>query len=149
VGEMSFLLSIFAVIEHLNKSDLTNTSKKLIINYVNEASGEGMAQKARTAIWEIHPDGSAVTRQHSTEIDLAEARQARSPRAENGIRGFARELTGISRSEAQRDPEARVERERARRQGSRPGGAAQRAVDALPGPSPAHAEEAALRSAGV
>lgn len=51
VGEMSFLLSIFAVIEHLNKSDLTNTSKKLIINYVNEASGEGMAQKARTAIW--------------------------------------------------------------------------------------------------
>lgn len=51
VGEMSFLLSIFAVIEHLNKSELTNTSKKLIINYVNEASGEGIAQKARTAIW--------------------------------------------------------------------------------------------------
>ena len=51
VGEMSFLLSIFAVIEHLNKSELTNTSKKLIINYVNEASGEGTAQKARAAIW--------------------------------------------------------------------------------------------------
>ncbi len=51
MGEMSFLLSIFAVIENLNKSELTNTSKKLIINYVNEASGEGMAQKARTAIW--------------------------------------------------------------------------------------------------
>jgi hypothetical protein len=51
VGEMSFLLSIFAVIERLNKSELTNTSKKLIINYVNEATGEGMAQKARTAIW--------------------------------------------------------------------------------------------------
>ena len=51
MGEMSFLLSIFAVIEHLNKSELTNTSKKLIINYVNEASGEGMAQKARAAIW--------------------------------------------------------------------------------------------------
>ncbi|MCX7040721.1 MAG: hypothetical protein NT005_16500 [Spirochaetes bacterium] len=51
MGEMSFLLSIFAVIERLNKSELTNTSKKLIINYVNEATGEGMAQKARTAIW--------------------------------------------------------------------------------------------------
>jgi len=51
VGEMSFLLSIFAVIERLNKSELTNTSKKLIVNYVNEATGEGMAQKARTAIW--------------------------------------------------------------------------------------------------
>jgi hypothetical protein len=51
VGEMSFLLSVFAVLEHLNKSELTNTSKKLIINYLNEASSGGMAQKARAAIW--------------------------------------------------------------------------------------------------
>jgi len=48
---MSFLLSVFAVIEHLNKSELPNTSKRLIINYVNEASGAGMAEKARAAIW--------------------------------------------------------------------------------------------------
>lgn len=51
MSEMSFLLSVFAVIEHLNKSELPNTSKRLIINYVNEASGAGMAEKARAAIW--------------------------------------------------------------------------------------------------
>jgi hypothetical protein len=48
---MSFLLSIFAVIEHLNKSELPNTSKRLIINYVNGAEGEDPAGKARAAIW--------------------------------------------------------------------------------------------------
>jgi hypothetical protein len=50
VSEMSFLLAIFAIIEHLNKSELTTTSKKLIINYVNEASGESMVEKARAAV---------------------------------------------------------------------------------------------------
>ncbi len=50
VGEMSFLLSIFAVIEHLNKSELTTTSKKLIIAYVNEASEFSYAEKARAAV---------------------------------------------------------------------------------------------------
>ncbi len=48
---MSFLLSVFAVIEHLNRSELPNTSKRLIINYVNEADGTGPAEKARAAIW--------------------------------------------------------------------------------------------------
>ena len=38
LSEMSFLLSLFAIIEHVNKSELTTTSKKLIIAYVNEAS---------------------------------------------------------------------------------------------------------------
>ena len=47
---MSFLLSIFAIIEHLNKSELPTTSKKLIINYINEASGESMVEKARSAV---------------------------------------------------------------------------------------------------
>jgi hypothetical protein len=50
VGEMSFLLAIFAVIEHLNKSELTTTSKKLIIAYVNEATGLSFLDKARTAV---------------------------------------------------------------------------------------------------
>jgi hypothetical protein len=47
---MSFLLAIFAIIEHLNKSELPTTSKKLIINYVNEASGQTMVEKARAAV---------------------------------------------------------------------------------------------------
>jgi hypothetical protein len=47
---MSFLLSIFAIIEHVNKSELTTTSKKLIIAYVNEASGLTFVEKARTAV---------------------------------------------------------------------------------------------------
>jgi hypothetical protein len=50
VSEMSFLLAIFAIIEHLNKSELTTTSKKLIIAYVNEASGMSYVDKARSAV---------------------------------------------------------------------------------------------------
>ena len=50
MGEMSFLLAVFAVIEHLNKSELTTTSKKLIIAYVNVASGLSIAEKARNAV---------------------------------------------------------------------------------------------------
>ena len=41
---------MFAVIEHLNKSELTTTSKKLIIAYVNEANGEELVEKAREAV---------------------------------------------------------------------------------------------------
>jgi hypothetical protein len=47
---MSFIISIFALVEHLNKSELTTTSKKLIIAYVNEATGETMVAKARGAV---------------------------------------------------------------------------------------------------
>jgi hypothetical protein len=50
MSEMSFLIAVFAVIEHLNKSELTTTSKKLIIAYVNEASGLTLVEKARTAV---------------------------------------------------------------------------------------------------
>ncbi len=50
MSEMSFLLAVFAVIEHLNKSELTTTSKKLIIAYVNEANGEELVEKAREAV---------------------------------------------------------------------------------------------------
>lgn len=47
---MSFLLAVFAVIEHLNKSELPTTSKKLIIAYLNEATGVSYSEKARVAV---------------------------------------------------------------------------------------------------
>jgi hypothetical protein len=50
MGEMSFLLAIFAIIEHVNKSELPTTSKKLIINYVNEATELSAVEKARAAV---------------------------------------------------------------------------------------------------
>jgi len=50
MSEMSFLLAVFAIIEHLNKSELTTTSKKLIIAYVNDANGEALVDKARDAV---------------------------------------------------------------------------------------------------
>jgi hypothetical protein len=50
MSEMSFLLAIFAVVEHLNRSELPTTSKKLIIAYLNEASGLSFVEKARAAV---------------------------------------------------------------------------------------------------
>lgn len=50
VGEMSFLLAVFGVIEHLTRSELTTTSKKLLIAYLNETSGTGFADRAREAV---------------------------------------------------------------------------------------------------
>jgi hypothetical protein len=49
MSEMRFLLAVFAIIEHLNSSELTTTSKKLIIAYLNEASGLSLPEKARAA----------------------------------------------------------------------------------------------------
>jgi hypothetical protein len=51
VREMGFLLAVFAIIEHVNKSELPPTSKKLIVIYVNEASELSMVEKARAAVW--------------------------------------------------------------------------------------------------
>ncbi len=50
MGEMSFLIAVFAVIEHLNKSELTATSKKLIMAYVKEGAGDSTIEKARSAV---------------------------------------------------------------------------------------------------
>ena len=44
------LIAVFAVIEHLNKSELTTTSKKLLIAYVDEASELTAVEKARSAV---------------------------------------------------------------------------------------------------
>jgi hypothetical protein len=48
---MSFLISIFAIIEHVNKSELTTTGKKLIIAYMNEAKGKSLVENARAAVY--------------------------------------------------------------------------------------------------
>lgn len=50
MSEMSFLLAMFAIIEYLNKSELTTTSKKLLIAYMNEAKGDVPVDKAREAV---------------------------------------------------------------------------------------------------
>jgi hypothetical protein len=50
MGEMSFLIALFAVIEHVTRSELTTTSKKLLMAYVKEAPGESHADRARAAV---------------------------------------------------------------------------------------------------
>ncbi len=47
---MSFLLAVFGIIERLNKSELTTTSKKLLIAYLNETSGTSFSDRAREAV---------------------------------------------------------------------------------------------------
>ena len=47
---MSFLLAVFGIIEHLNKSELTTTSKKLLIAYLNETKGTSFSDRAREAV---------------------------------------------------------------------------------------------------
>jgi len=47
---MSFLLAVFGIIEHLNKSELTTTSKKLLIAYLNETKGTSFSDRARKAV---------------------------------------------------------------------------------------------------
>jgi hypothetical protein len=48
---MGFILSVFAIIDHLNRSELTTSTKKLIIAYLNEAAETGPAEKARAAVY--------------------------------------------------------------------------------------------------
>jgi len=50
VSEMSFLLAVFGVIEHLTRSELTVTGKKLLIAYLNGAAGGSQSEKAREAV---------------------------------------------------------------------------------------------------
>lgn len=50
LSEMSFLLALFAVIEHINKSELTTSGKKLIIAYLNNAGGTTYSEKARATV---------------------------------------------------------------------------------------------------
>jgi prophage DNA circulation protein len=50
VSEASFFTAVFALIEFLAKTTLTTTSKKLILNYIAEASDGHLVGRARSAI---------------------------------------------------------------------------------------------------
>jgi len=50
LSEMSFLLSVFAIVEHARQTELTTTSKKLIIAYIKEAPELETSDKARAAV---------------------------------------------------------------------------------------------------
>ncbi len=47
---MSFLTTVFDLVEFLSKDVLNTTSKKLLINYLNEAQEGGWAERARSTI---------------------------------------------------------------------------------------------------
>ncbi len=47
---MSFLTTVFDLIEFLSKTTLTTTSKKLLLSYLNEAPEEGWADRVRSSI---------------------------------------------------------------------------------------------------
>ena len=50
MSERSYLGALFAVVEQVTRSELTTTSKKLLIAYVNEAPGDTLIQKGRAAV---------------------------------------------------------------------------------------------------
>jgi len=50
LSEMSFLLALFAVIEHINKSELTTSGKKLVMAYLKDAGGATYSEKARATV---------------------------------------------------------------------------------------------------
>ena len=71
---MSFLLAVFGIIEHLTKSELTTTSKKLIMAYLNQAPGESPTQRAREAVRRyaqtVLPSLDSIREKHRTmELD--------------------------------------------------------------------------------
>lgn len=47
---MRFLTTVFELVEFLSRDLLTNTSKRLLINYLNEAREDTWAQRARSVI---------------------------------------------------------------------------------------------------
>lgn len=50
MNQLPFLNSVYRVIEHITAAELTNTSKKLVINYINETVGSSLADRAHQAI---------------------------------------------------------------------------------------------------
>ncbi len=50
MDQMPFLNSVFAVIEHITKAELTNTSKRLVISYINQSTHLPLLERARQAI---------------------------------------------------------------------------------------------------
>ncbi len=47
---MSFLTTVFELVEFLSKNTLTTTSKRLLISYLNEASEGAWAARVRSSI---------------------------------------------------------------------------------------------------
>lgn len=71
---MSFYLAVFGVIEHLTKSELTTTSKKLLITYLDQADGETPSERAREAVRRyaqtVLPSLESIREKHRTvELD--------------------------------------------------------------------------------
>ncbi|MBN1837280.1 MAG: hypothetical protein JW820_15605 [Spirochaetales bacterium] len=50
MNQLPFLNSVYRVIEHITQAEMTNTSKKLVINYINESVGASLADRAHYAI---------------------------------------------------------------------------------------------------
>jgi uncharacterized membrane protein len=50
LSQMSFLTTVFDLVEFLSRNTLTTTSKKLLITYLNEAREGGWADRARSTI---------------------------------------------------------------------------------------------------
>jgi hypothetical protein len=50
LNQMPFLNAVFAVIEFITKAELTNTSKKLVISYLNQSTDLPLVERAHQAI---------------------------------------------------------------------------------------------------
>jgi hypothetical protein len=49
-SEKKFLHAVFRIIEHINEAELRNSSKRLIITYINESKAGTFSEKGRSAI---------------------------------------------------------------------------------------------------
>jgi hypothetical protein len=50
MGRDAFLRALFDVIEHITESGLRNTSKSLLMSYLQDAPGHTLAEKARFTV---------------------------------------------------------------------------------------------------
>ena len=50
MGESEYLEAIFRVVEHITEHPLLDTSKRLLINYIERSGESGMAGKARESV---------------------------------------------------------------------------------------------------
>ncbi len=50
MDQMPFLNSVFAVIEHITRAELTSTSKRLVISYINQSTNLPLLERALQAI---------------------------------------------------------------------------------------------------
>ena len=50
MGRNAFLRALFDVVEHITESELRNSSKSLLMNYLQDAPGHNLVEKARFAV---------------------------------------------------------------------------------------------------